>query len=367
MGNSTRAGELVDNLHSIMRAIIVFCAVLGLVVADPFLQFAQEHGKQYKSRAEYNLRKTIFMENYESMMAHNARFDAGEETWTRKVTPNYDWTQEEFESVYTSGIPKYDENSVFVDSVDEAIEEKVKSRSAPDSWNWVSQGGISSVKNQGQCGSCAAFATVAVIETCFWQRRGVMFDDLSEQHINSCAYNHYYYDDEGAWGAFGCDGAWPPAYFDWLVKNNNGKIQTESAYPYTATTGTCRPHNGGDFQNGVVTGMYNLWNTNERDMKELVYINPVTTTLQASYLGDYNGGIYNDNRSCEQATDPQCKYNLNNEITVVGYGRESGMDYWLVKNSWASWFGENGYFKIKRGTGHCGIGSLHYTAPYCSA
>merc|ERR1719430_259462 len=139
MGNSTRAGELVDNLHSIMRAIIVFCAVLGLVVADPFLRFAQEHGKQYKSRAEYNLRKTIFMENYESMMAHNARFDAGEETWTRKVTPNYDWTQEEFESVYTSGIPKY--------------EEKVKSRSAPDEWNWVSQGGISSVKNQGQCGS----------------------------------------------------------------------------------------------------------------------------------------------------------------------------------------------------------------------
>merc|ERR1712109_96046 len=149
---------------------------------------------------------------------------------------------------------------------------EVRTQSAPDSWSWVQQGGISSVKNQGQCGSCAAFATVAVIETCFWQQRGVMFDDLSEQHIVDCAINHY-----------------------------------------------------------------------------------------------YNGGIYNDDRCCEQATDSQCKYNLNHEVTIVGYGSEGGMDFWLAKNSWATWFGENGFFKIKRGTGHCGVGSLHYTSAYCAA
>jgi len=154
---------------------------------------------------------------------------------------------------------------------------------------------------------------------------------------------------------------------DWIVNNNNGKIQTETTYPYTASVGSCSPASNGDFPYGSVTGQYNLWNTNEGDMKELVYINPVTTSIQASWLSDYNGGIYNDNRCCEQATDSQCKYNLNHEVTIVGYGSEGGMDFWLAKNSWATWFGENGFFKIKRGTGHCGVGSLHYTSAYCAA
>merc|ERR1712210_402954 len=141
------------------------------------------------------------------------------------------------------------------------------------------------------------------------------FDDLSEQHIVDCALNHYYHDSEGSWGAFGCDGAWPPAYMDWLVNNNQGKIQTETSYPYTAKVGNCRPASNGDFAYGSVT----------------------------------------------------CQYNLNHEVTIVGYGNQGGIDYWLVKNSWATWFGENGYFKIKRGTGHCGVGSLHYTSAYCAA
>ena len=114
------------------------------------------------------------------------------------------------------------------------------------------------------------------------------------------------------------------AYMDWLVNNNHGKIQvehiiplwqehrffstnlqTEDSYPYTATDGSCRPASNGDFPYGrwwcsqkytfqplqmilvqtdfwtfSVTGQYNLWNTNEGDMKELVYINPVTTSIQ---------------------------------------------------------------------------------------
>ena len=83
------------------------------------------------------------------------------------------------------------------------------------------------------------------------------------------------------------------------MKNNYGNIQTEAAYPYTAKDGacSCSGNCNGDFANGVVTGMYNLWNTNEADMKELVYINPVTTSIQASWLGDYKHGIYDDDRS----------------------------------------------------------------------
>merc|ERR1719500_2512233 len=245
--------------------VLVFISCLGLTLAtDPFLEFVREHGRQYRSSAELQLRRTVFMENYDSM--------------------------EEFTTIMGLGLPAYDNTTVFVDQADQAYLAKlaeVRTQAAPSSWSWRDQGGMSSVKNQAQCGSCAAFASVAVIETCFWQQRGVMFDDLSEQQLVDCALNHFYQDNEGNWGAFGCDGAWPPAYFDWIVKNNYGNIQTEASYPYTAKDGTCRcmGNCNGDFPNGVVTGMYNLWNTNEADMKELVYINPVTTSIQASWLG----------------------------------------------------------------------------------
>jgi len=355
-----------------MRTFLV-CALVGLSLAsDPFIEFGQEQGRKYDSPAEFMARREVFQANYDSMLQHNARYEAGEESWSRKVTPYYDWTQEEWVAAFASGLPEYDETTEFVDEIDDSYLERlaeVRLSGAPDEWNWVSQGAMSSVKNQGQCGSCAAFAVVAILETCFWMQRNVMFDDLSEQHIVSCANEHYVQDSDGNWGAFGCDGAWPNAYMDWIVNNNNGNIQTEAAYPYKHVTGTCRPHTGGDFPNGKVTGFYNKWNTNEAEMKELVYINPVTTSIQATYLGDYHSGVYNDNRCCEQATDSQCKYNLNHEVTIVGWGHDSksGLDYWLVKNSWHTSFGENGYFKIKRGTGHCGVGSLHFTSAYCSA
>merc|ERR1711936_623213 len=170
----------------------------------------------------------------------------------------------------------------------------------------------------------------------------------------------------GAWGAFGCDGAWPPAHFDWLVNNNNGRTEKESCYPYTASDGRCKGSSSCNYMGAHVTGMYNKWDTTESAMKDLVYINPVTTTILASYLGDYSHGVYDDSRCCEQMYDSNCKYNLNHEITVVGYGKEGGKDYWLIKNSWGSWFGENGYLKMKRGTGHCGVGTLHFTSAYCA-
>ena len=54
------------------------------------------------------------------------------------------------------------------------------------------------------------------------------------------------------------------------------------------------------------------------------------------------------------------------QVTVVGYGTEAGKDFWLVKNSWGRGWGDSGYMKIKRDTGHCGIGNQHIIQPYCA-
>ena len=99
--------------------------------------------------------------------------------------------------------------------------------------------------------------------------------------------------------------------------------------------------------------------------KEIKFIH----ILKADHINDYNDGVYDDSRCCEQDTDPSCKYNLNHEVAVVGYGHDAheGKDYWLIKNSWGRSFGQNGYIKIKRGTGHCGVGRLHFNSAYCAA
>ena len=76
---------------------------------------------------------------------------------------------------------------------------------------------------------------------------------------------------------------------------------------------------------------------------------------------DYGGGIYDDSRCCEGDFCP-----TNHAVAVVGYGREGGKDFWLIKNSWGSSWGEEGFVRFKRGTGHCAVGSrTAYT--YCEA
>merc|ERR1712037_570528 len=68
-----------------MRTFVLFFSFGSAFASDPFLQFAREHGRQYNSAAEVHLRRQIFNENYQSMQEHNARFEAGKETWRRRL------------------------------------------------------------------------------------------------------------------------------------------------------------------------------------------------------------------------------------------------------------------------------------------
>ena len=70
----------------------------------------------------------------------------------------------------------------------------------------------------------------------------------------------------------------------------------------------------------------------------------------------YTGGILDKSSS-------QCPTSgINHAVTMVGYGNENGTDYWIVKNSWGINWGENGYFRIKRGSGTCGVNCYITTA-----
>jgi len=356
---------LGKEMRSLLLLLCLFCGSLAMI--DPFLDWSRQHGKAYQTRAELIKRRSIFEKNHQDILEHNKKFEAGEVTWSRKLTEYSDLTTEEFVSLRT-GLPKYD-NSSFNTVQDPSFLKRLEEvrSNAPTEFSWLSQGGITSIKNQAQCGSCAAFSVIAVLDTCFWQARGALYDDLSEQHIMDCAYNHYVNDNEGSWGAFACDGAWPNAYLDYLKTQQNGYTETERSYPYEARLGNCRASSGSYYTDAWTTGFYNKWYSSEAEVRDLVLVNPVSTSIDASYLSDYSGGIYDDRRCCDADTDPNCIYNLNHAVTIIGYGTEGGQDYWLIKNSWGSWFGENGFFKIKRGVGHCGVGRLHATSAYCGA
>ena len=91
---------------------------------------------------------------------------------------------------------------------------------------------------------------------------------------------HYLF--SGNWGAFGCDGAWPQAYYDWIVNENGGRLEQESCAPYHAADRSCNDDNSCDYKGAHLTGFYNKWYTNEEEMKEIVYNGPVATTVYVS-------------------------------------------------------------------------------------
>ncbi len=158
----------------------------------------------------------------------------------------------------------------------------------------------------------------------------------------------------------GCNGGLMENSFTWLSENG---IMTDADYPYVGIKQECQldPSKYVDMK---VTGYekledaYGNWDpVDEEKMKDFLYETaPLAIALNATPLQTYTGGIIDK-------TSSQCPtYGINHAVTLVGYGNEGGVDYWLVKNSWGQDWGEQGYFRMTRGKGTCGINCYVTTA-----
>jgi len=101
---------------------------------------------------------------------------------------------------------------------------------------------------------------------------------------------------------------------------------------------------------GDVTGYKDVARDNEQALMEAVEKQPVSIAVEAdkSAFQLYSGGVLSST----------CGSNLDHGVLLVGYGTENGQDYWKVKNSWGTSFGEDGYIRLKRGkggAGECGL------------
>ncbi|KAM5245518.1 dipeptidyl peptidase 1 [Ctenodactylus gundi] len=234
------------------------------------------------------------------------------------------------------------------------IQQKVSQ--LPTSWDWRNVNGVnyvSPVRNQASCGSCYSFASVGMLEA----RIRILTNNtqtpiLSPQEIVSCS--QY---------AQGCEGGFP-----YLIAGKYAQdfgLVEEACFPYTGTQDPCkmkedcRRYYTSEYH--YVGGFYG--GCNEALMKlELVRHGPLAVAfeVQDDFL-HYRGGIYHHTG----LKDPFNPFELTNHaVLLVGYGTDSGtgMDYWIVKNSWGTKWGENGYFRILRGADECAIESIAVAA-----
>jgi cathepsin L len=149
----------------------------------------------------------------------------------------------------------------------------------------------------------------------------------------------------------GCNGGNALNAWDYVLFYQNGNFVTETSYPYTAHDGSCN-------YNGAVKSTYLtdygwLANPTENNLLEVVAeYGPVACAIDASHISfqEYATGIYYE-EACSST-------NLDHEVLTIGWGIDSGNAYWIVKNSWGTGWGENGYIRMSRNkNNNCGIAS----------
>ena len=323
----------------LLLALVACNAELDSLIFQQFQKFIKKYNKKYESINEYLARFEVFKKNV------MATFQDTNDSYQTGITQFSDLTHQEFAKTYLN--LNYDAMAM---ANFEPTTVKI-SNAAPASYDWRNQNRVSGVKNQGSCGSCWAFATVANLEGLYAAKKGTI-KTFSEQMLVDCDTSDS-----------ACNGGLMEYAFTWLKKN--GGIMYEADYAYTGYKGTCRS-SASKYADFKVTGYkklgssYSTWScVDEDEIKEFLYeTGPLAIALNADLLQTYTGGILD-------VTSTQCPTNgINHAVTLVGYGTDStsGKAYWLVKNSWGKSWGESGYFRIKRGSGTCGVNCYITTA-----
>lgn len=318
--------------------LLVIVALCQLINAEPITSIAKEewelfkleHQKSYDGIVEERFRMKIFMENKLAVIEHNKLYAQNLTTFQMKINHLSDMLPSEIVATMTGFRGEGDKNHV--PSLYIPPDEDVK---LPSSVDWRLKGVVTPVKSQGYCGSGWAFAATGSLEGQHARKTGHLVS-LSEQNLIDCC----------SW-CQGCRGGRMTSAYDCIYYERG--IESESYYPYTASEGLCKYN--ALFAAANVTGYMVVRQDSEWDlMNAVATIGPISVAINAGNpsFAHYSHGIY---------YEPNCPvYGINHGILVVGYGREWGVDYWLLKNSWTTLWGNQGYMKMARNRGNmCGI------------
>ncbi|KAA3674843.1 cathepsin F, partial [Paragonimus westermani] len=312
--------------------VVVGCAFAVSTARVPdnarelYEQFKRDYGKVYANEDDQK-RFAIFKDNLVRAQQYQMQ-----EQGTAKygVTQFSDLTPEEFAAKYLGS------------RIDKRVDRVQLNdlQTAPASVDWRDKGAVGPVEDQGACGSCWAFSVTANVEGQWFLKTGQLVS-LSKQQLVDCDRLDH-----------GCAGGYPP--FTYKEIQRMGGLELQSDYPYTGWQQACRMDPSKLF--AKINDSVVLETDEEKQAAWLAEHGPMSTCLNADPLQFYQSGILHPS---EYACSPE---GLNHAVLTVGYDTEDGVPYWTVRNSWGTSWGENGYFRIYRGDGTCGIDQLTTSA-----
>jgi cysteine peptidase B len=215
----------------------------------------------------------------------------------------------------------------------------------PAKVNWVNEGAVTDVKNQKNCGACWSIATVGAIE-------GIAAIDSSYAYLQSLSFQQLLSCDKSN---SGCDGGSVSDALAFVQSDSIGGLTTNSQYPFEdangITTEQCSEAEDHlaveEWQTALVTATYSPNSAKERInyMKQGVAHQPVAVYIRALCVEfqSYKGGILTSQGDCVCDVNVTC---LDHGVLLVGYDDTGETPYWLIKNSWGTGWGENGYVRV---------------------
>jgi len=235
-----------------------------------------------------------------------------------------DLTSKEFSDLYLGYRPRQNEYSR-----SQNLHVAPANQVLASSLDWRTSGAVTPIKDQGQCGSCWSFSTTGSVEGANKIKSGNLVS-LSEQQLVDCA---------GSSGNQGCNGGLMDDAFEYIIKN--GGIGSEASYPYTAKDGKCKQVSSV----ATVSKYTDVKKNDETGLMSAINIEPVSVAVDAQSWQTYRSGVMTG----------LCGKSLDHGVLLIGYGTQGSTDYWLVKNSWGTSWGEQGTIRLVRGKNQCGI------------
>ncbi|XP_063858646.1 cathepsin L-like isoform X8 [Scylla paramamosain] len=302
-----------------------------------FKSFMKQHNKSYKNKAEFKRRFKIFHQNMKKVhiLQQNERGTA-----KYGATKFADLSEHEFRKMLGFQPHMKPATSSMEPAV---IPEDLE---APVSFDWRQHGVVTPVKNQGMCGSCWAFSTTGNVEG-QWAIKHKQLYSLSEQELVDCDAT----DD-------GCNGGLPENAYEAISKL--GGLELEDDYPYDGEDEQC--HFNRSLAKVTVNGSVELPANEVAMAKWLTKNGPISIGINANALQFYVGGV---SHPLKFLCNPE---SLDHGMLIVGYGVHTTkylhrkQPFWIVKNSWGEDWGEQGYYRVYRGDGTCGVDQMATSA-----
>ncbi|KAM7410347.1 hypothetical protein PAMA_001676 [Pampus argenteus] len=345
MGTKQTHIHTVQQAGFLLRAMLLCLLLCGPqhvasdsdeVILTEWDMWKSSHGVAYDEMDEIQ-RRAIWEGNKQMIDNNNQGYFKGTRAFTMAMNKYGDMTRQEYQVLQGAFM-----DAQFVKRGKTASARWLRNNAKKsDTWfvDYRNLGYVTEVKDQGYCGSCWAFSTTGAIEGQLYKRTGQLVS-LSEQNLVDCSRSY---------GTFGCNGAWMANAYDYVVSNG---LQSTSTYPYTSVDNQPCYYNTGLAVAHIKDYRFIPKGDEQALADAVATIGPITVAIDADHASFlfYSSGIYNE---------PNCNpNNLSHAVLLVGYGSEGGQDYWIIKNSWGTSWGEGGFMRLVRdGRNTCGIAS----------